>query len=103
MTKLRRELEEQMRFPAFESICTSLQLSPQVVRRRLTEEGTSYQKIKDMVRRDLALELLSTPELLIADIAERTGFTEPAAFSRAFKKWAGISPAQYRENKLPEK
>jgi AraC-like DNA-binding protein len=102
-TELRRELEEQMRFPAFESICTSLQLSPQVVRRRLSEEGTSYQKIKDMVRRDLALELLSTPELLIADIAERTGFTEPAAFSRAFKKWAGISPVQYRENKFPEK
>lgn len=102
-TVLRRELEEQMRFPAFESICTTLQLSPQVVRRRLTEEGTSYQKIKDSARCELALELLSTPELLIADIAERTGFTEPAAFSRAFKKWAGISPAQHRENKLPDK
>ena len=70
-------------------------MSYQVVRRRLADEGTSYQQIKDSIRRDLALELLANPEIPIADIAERTGFTEPAAFSRAFKKWCGESPAQF--------
>ena len=70
--------------------------------RRLTEEGSSYQQIKDNVRRELAVELLSQQEIAIADIAERTGFTEPAAFSRAFKKWSGVSPAQYRTDKFPD-
>ena len=75
-------------------------MSPQVVRRRLAEEGTSYQKLKDAVRSALVTELLSKPELPIADIAERAGFTEPAALSRAFRKWTGLTPAQYREQKL---
>ena len=44
----------------------------------------------------MALELLSNPDISIADIAERTGFTEAAAFSRAFKKWTDLSPAQFR-------
>ena len=98
-SELQRELQQQMRFPAFDRICDSLHMSSQVVRRRLAEEGTSYQKIKDGVRRDLVTQLLGQPELAIADIAERAGFTEPAALSRAFKKWTGCTPAQYREQK----
>jgi AraC-like DNA-binding protein len=97
--QLAGELEEKMRFPAFDNICESLHMSGQVVRRRLAEEGTSYQKIKDAVRLDRITDLLATPELPIADIAELAGFTEPAALSRAFKKWTGMTPAQYRESK----
>lgn len=98
--ELMRELQEHMRFPAFDNICESLHMSTQVVRRRLAEEGTSYQKIKDGVRSDLVKELLATPDVAISDIAERAGFTEPAALSRAFKKWTGLTPAQYREQKI---
>ena len=98
--QLMSELQENMRFPAFDDICDLLHMSPQVVRRRLAEEGTSYQKIKDGVRADLVKELLAKPDIAIADIAERVGFTEPAALSRAFKKWSGITPAQYREQKI---
>ena len=97
---LMQELEQHKRFPAFDTICQLLHMSSQVVRRRLTEEGTSYQKIKDGVRSDLVRELLAKPEVAIADIAERAGFTEPAALSRAFKKWTGLTPAQYREEKI---
>jgi len=94
------QLRLQMRFPAFDQVCEALHMSPQVVRRRLAEEGTSYQKIKDAVRRAVVQELLATPDVPIADIAERAGFTEPAALSRAFKKWTGMTPAQYREKAL---
>lgn len=98
--QLAQSLQELKRFPAFDKICESLHMSPQVVRRRLAEEGSSYQKLKDAVRSALVMELLSRPEIPIADIAERAGFTEPAALSRAFRKWTGLTPAQYREKKI---
>lgn len=98
--QLTRELQEHLRFPSFDRVCESLHMSTQVVRRRLAEEGTSYQRIKDAVRSGLVMELLAKVDMPIADIAERAGFTEPAALSRAFKKWTGMTPAHYREQKL---
>ena len=97
--ELMNELQDRGRFPSFDHICDFLHMSSQVVRRRLAEEGTSYQKIKDAVRSDLVTDLLAKPEMAIGDIAERAGFSEPAALSRAFKKWTGLTPAQYREQK----
>ena len=92
--------KDSMRYPAFESLCSGLAMSPQVVRRRLADEGTSYQQIKDAVRCETARSLLANPDNTIIDVAEKTGFSESAAFSRAFKKWTGESPAYYRSNRL---
>lgn len=89
-------LRDSRPFPGFELICRRLHMSPQVVRRRLAEENTSYQKIKDTIRRDTAQRLLQNPDIPVAAIAERTGFSETAAFSRAFKKWTGLTPAAFR-------
>lgn len=94
--ELRKGLKASATFPSFEAICEQLHMSPQVVRRRLSEEETSYQKIKDTIRCDTAKRLLNNPEIPIATVAEQTGFSETAAFSRAFKKWTGLTPAQYR-------
>ncbi len=94
--ELRKGLKAKAAFPAFEAICQQLNMSPQVVRRRLSEEKTSYQKIKDAIRCDTAKRLLDNPEIPVATVAEQTGFSETAAFSRAFKKWTGLTPAQYR-------
>ena len=96
--ELNASLQRSRRFPPFAAICEQLCMSPQVVRRRLAEEGSSYQQLKDSVRFGLARQLLANPELSISELAERTGFTESAAFSRAFKKWSGVSPASYRKD-----
>lgn len=95
--------KESKRYPAFDSLCSDLAMSPQVVRRRLAEEGTSYQQIKDAIRCESAQSLLANPENSIIDVAVQTGFSESAAFSRAFKKWTGESPAHYRSNRLKTK
>lgn len=95
---LRTYLETQKRILDFETICEGFNMTPQVVRRRLVSEGSSYQKIKDAVRRHLAFELLKNKQIPISDIAVNTGFSEAAAFSRAFKKWTGKSPAAYRKS-----
>ena len=67
--------------------------------RRLKDEGSSYQQIKDNLRRDTAVYFLSRPELSIDEIALQLGFSEPSAFHRAFKKWTGVTPGVYRQEK----
>ena len=71
-------------------------MSPSSFRRQLEREGCSFQQIKDEVRRGLAFECLRDGVLSVAQIAEQTGFQEPSAFHRAFKKWTGESPGSYR-------
>ena len=83
--------------PDFEWIATELHTSPQTLRRRLKQENTSFQEIKDLLRRDMAIYYLSRPDLPINDIAFRVGFTEPSTFHRAFKKLTGVTPGAYRE------
>ena len=81
-----------------DTAASQLAMSPQTLRRRLHEEGVSFQTLKDHWRRDLAINLLSDSTLPLAEIAQRTGFSEPSALHRAFKKWTGLSPGAYREH-----
>ncbi|MFE8073234.1 AraC family transcriptional regulator [Marinobacteraceae bacterium S3BR75-40.1] len=83
--------------PDFETIALKLNMSPQTLRRRLRDENTSFQEIKDNLRRDAAIYYLSRGEEAINDIAYKVGFTEPSTFHRAFKKWTGVTPGAYRE------
>lgn len=82
--------------PDFEDVASRLRITPQTLRRRLREEGTSYQEIKDNIRRDAAIGYLARPQLSIMDIAQFMGFSEPSTFHRAFKKWTGLTPGAYR-------
>ncbi|QXH54040.1 AraC family transcriptional regulator [Pseudomonas fakonensis] len=83
-------------WPTLDAMARQHRLSASSLRRRLEREGRSYQQIKDEVRRAMAFELLREGRLSIAEIAGRTGFQEPSAFHRAFKKWTGQSPGSYR-------
>ncbi len=78
------------------SIAEQLNISPQTLRRKLRREDKSYQQIKDNLRRDIAIDKLVREELTVADIAGQLGFAEAASFTRAFKHWTGVSPAEYR-------
>lgn len=83
--------------PDFEAIASQLNVSPQTLRRRLKQENTSFQDIKDQMRRDVAIYFLGRHEMTINEIAIKVGFTEPSTFHRAFKKWTGLTPGEYRE------
>jgi len=83
--------------PNFDAIASALHTSPQTLRRRLKEEGLSYQELKDQLRRDSALFYLERGDLSIQMVAEKLGFSEPSTFHRAFKKWTGMTPGAYRQ------
>ncbi|MBY4677329.1 AraC family transcriptional regulator [Marinobacterium arenosum] len=79
-----------------EAVAAELHVTTRTLCRKLTDEGTSFQQLKDSVRRDAAIHALSQRDQTIAEIARQLGFTEPAAFTRAFKHWTGVSPRVYR-------
>jgi AraC-like DNA-binding protein len=82
--------------PDFAELADDMNMTPATMRRRLNEEGESYQSIKDQLRRDLAISYLSHSGRSVVDIALELGFAEPSAFHRAFRKWTGASPGQFR-------
>lgn len=84
-------------WPDFEALSSSLNMAPATLRRRLDDEGQTFQLIKDQLRRDLAIEMLCHSSRSIAEIAAELGFAEPSAFHRAFKRWTGVQPGQYRQ------
>ncbi|CCG40662.1 AraC family transcriptional regulator [Magnetospirillum molischianum] len=85
-------------WPGFDDIALDMRLSVSTLRRRMEAEGQSYQAIKDHLRRDMAINLLSDTRLSVMDIAAELGFAETSAFHRAFKKWTGANPGEYRRS-----
>jgi AraC-like DNA-binding protein len=83
-------------WPRLEEVAREFRVAPTTLRRRLEAEGTSYQRVKDELRRDAAVHQLCGTRLSIADIACALGFQETSAFHRAFKRWSGVQPGEYR-------
>ncbi|MGI9294652.1 MAG: helix-turn-helix domain-containing protein, partial [Pseudomonadales bacterium] len=68
--------------------------------RRLREESTSYQKIKDCCRRDAAIASLRSGSSNGASLAEQLGFSDASTFYRAFKKWTGMTPQEFKSKEV---
>ncbi|WP_282347555.1 AraC family transcriptional regulator [Pseudomonas sp. PS01301] len=90
-------------WPEFDRLAKSLGTSSSTLQRRLQSEGLSYQRLKDDLRRDMAIHLLGREELTVNDVALQAGFQDASAFHRAFKKWTGVSPGFYRRAGPDEK
>ena len=100
--RIRRRLRQLLpgEVPDFDTLAAELNMTTATLRRRLHEEGASYQDIKDQLRRDLAIGYLSHSDRKVMDIALELGFSERSAFHRAFRKWTGASPGQFRRGLL---
>jgi AraC-like DNA-binding protein len=96
--RIRRRLRQCLpgEVPDFETLAGELKMTAATLRRRLSEEGASYQEIKDQLRRDLAIGYLSHSDRSVMAIAQELGFSERSAFHRAFRKWTGASPGEFR-------
>ena len=75
-----------------------LAIGSRTLQRRLRDEGTSFNELRDGFRREMAARLLAQKDLAIYEVALLLGYSEPSTFYRAFRRWTGTSPRQYRED-----
>ncbi|MDR3065505.1 MULTISPECIES: AraC family transcriptional regulator [Comamonas] len=79
-----------------EATAAALHMSAPTLQRKLSAAGTSFQAIKDGMRRDIAISRLGSSTVSFATLAADLGFADAAAFQRAFKGWTGSPPGLYR-------
>jgi len=84
------------RSPGLEPVARRLNVSRRTLIRRLKREGTSYRRILDEVHRSLAHEYLVSTRWAVAEIGYRLGYQDAANFGRAFRRWYGVAPGEYR-------
>ena len=95
--RVREHLEEKLDQPtSIEGVAHALHFSLRTLSRRLGEEGTSFQAIKDELRRDVAIQRLTKTRIPVSIIGSQIGFSDPTSFHRAFKQWTGSPPRAYR-------
>ncbi len=73
-----------------------LHMSSRTLQRKLAEAGTSYKSLVDETRKDLALRYIADPDRSVTDITFSLGFAGPSSLTRAFTRWTGMSPSEYR-------
>lgn len=84
-------------FPDIDFVAEKLNMTGRTLRRRLSNEDSSYQDILAEVRYELAREYLATSTLPLEEISVLLGYSAPGNFSNAFKRWHGSSPRDYRQ------
>lgn len=96
--RVRERLQAQLAAGSVEmaGVARSLRLSTATLRRRLDAEGASFSNILDDVRKEAAERYLAGSELSVTEIAYRLGFSHVRAFGRAFRRWTGKSPTDFR-------
>jgi len=91
----------QEEFPSLGLVSEKLSMSSSTLKRRLQQQGITFQQLLDEARCARALTLLDNPALSIERVAQSMGYADSANFTRAFKKWTGKSPSAWRESQSP--
>ncbi|MCU0955697.1 MAG: AraC family transcriptional regulator [Hyphomicrobium sp.] len=81
-------------------VAAHLEIHPRTLRRALKSEGTTFEALKDEIRHAVARQLLSMTQLPAADVGLSLGYSTPSSFVHAFHRWSGMSPIQWRHEKI---
>jgi AraC-like DNA-binding protein len=102
VARFRASLLERMTLGEFSEgdIARDLHMSRRSLQRRLAEADASYLTLVDDTRRDMALRYMQDPGKTATDIAFLLGYSQQSAFTRAFRRWTGMSPSEYRAARL---
>lgn len=83
--------------PTLEKVAYGLNVSTRTLQRRLSERGLQFHALLETTRLELARDYLADPNLSLTEIALLLGYSEQSAFTRAFKRWTGLTPRQARK------
>jgi AraC-like DNA-binding protein len=89
--------QEPGRYPHLDEVASHFDISSRTLRRELQKEGTTFQGVADKVRENIAIHYLATTRRPISAIAVELGYDELSNFGRAFKRWTGKTPSDYRK------
>ncbi|MDQ6420605.1 AraC family transcriptional regulator [Paenibacillus sp. LHD-117] len=85
-------------FPTVQQTAETFGMSARTLQHKLKLEGTSFNDLSILIRKELAMGYLKKRDISVGDIAYALHFSEPSAFQSAFKRWTGQTPGQYREH-----
>src|SRR5690554_1963265 len=83
-----------------DEVASALAMSSRSLRRKLEQEGTSFRALVDEERRQTATQILSGSDMKLDELAIHLGYTDTASFTRAFRRWMGVSPGEYRKTNV---
>jgi len=89
--------------PSIEIVSQALHMGPRTLQRRLQDSGSSFQRVLDEARHQMARYYLSNSALELNEAAYLLGFEDPNSFGRAFRIWEGVPPSNWREAHRPAK
>lgn len=91
-------LQSLVRFghPEIEVVAEAAGVNVRTLQRRLREEGVTFKKLVDQARFQAAMDLMKQTDARLIDVAHDLGYSDQANFNRAFRRWAGVSPGEYR-------
>jgi AraC-like DNA-binding protein len=84
--------------PGISQLAEKMGLSSRTLTRRLAETGLTFRSLIEKTQQEISRDLLKNPTISIGEIAYQTGFSEQSAFNRAFKRWTGQAPLEYRKS-----
>lgn len=79
------------------TVARALHMSVRTLQRKLVASGTTFRDLSDTVRSNLAQGYLADPNVSSAEVAFLLGFSDPSSFTRAFRRWTGVSPRRWRQ------
>lgn len=100
LNELRSYIAENISFgtPTLDEVSSHLKLGEKTLRRRLEKKGLSFSGVTDSIREEIGTTLIQETQYPLKEISAILGFSEQSSFQRAFKKWTGFTPLQYRKN-----
>ena len=88
--------------PSIETVAENLSVSVRTLRRKLKQEGFTFQAVKQLALERRAKHLLRDTGLKLGEISYEVGYSEPSAFCRAFRRWTGYTPEEYRASQATQ-
>ncbi|MCC8971870.1 AraC family transcriptional regulator [Bradyrhizobium sp. Cham227] len=85
-----------------DKVASALGMSPSALQLKLSQHGTNFQQLLDDTRKELGCSYVQQPTRSVTEITFLLGFNDTSNFTRAFKRWTGMSPTAFRDRKYPE-